>query len=460
MTHSTLEENPVPLQTTSASSLAMRLQSQQQYIKPNRPVVAGRLVRVVGLTLEATGCSAAIGQTCEVETANGQLEAEVVGFAKDRIFLMPKDDVTGVVPGARVTPLLDHRGVPLSMALLGRVIDGAGKPLDGKGPVLAHEFSQGKKPPINPLQRRPIKQPLDVGVRAINSIITVGKGQRMGLFAGSGVGKSVLLGMMTRGTAADVIVVGLVGERGREVKEFIDEILGDAGRSRSVVVAAPADVSPLMRLKGCETAVQVAEYFRDQGLDVLLLLDSITRYAQAQREIALAVGEPPATKGYPPSVFAKLPALVERAGNGSDGQGSITAFYTVLSEGDDLQDPIADAARAILDGHIVLSRQLADSGHFPAIDIERSISRVMPAVTSMEHQLLGRTVKQLYASFSQSRDLIAIGAYVKGSDPMLDQAISLMPRINKFLQQGMTEVIPYDESLSGLTALVPAGRGF
>ncbi len=441
-------------------TLAERLKSQQQFIKLNRPVVAGRLVRVVGLTLEATGCSAAIGQTCEVETAGGLLQAEVVGFAQDRIFLMPKDDVTGVVPGARVTPLVDYKGVPLSMALLGRVIDGAGKPLDGGGPVLAMEYSQGKKTPINPLQRKPIRQPLDVGVRAINSIITVGKGQRMGLFAGSGVGKSVLLGMMTRGTAADVIVVGLVGERGREVKEFIDEILGEEGRKRSVVVAAPADVSPLMRLKGCETAVQIAEYFRDQGLDVLLLLDSITRYAQAQREIALAVGEPPATKGYPPSVFAKLPALVERAGNGAEGQGSITAFYTVLSEGDDLQDPIADASRAILDGHIVLSRHLADSGHFPAIDIEKSISRVMPAVTSPEHQALARVIKQMYASYSQSKDLIAIGAYVRGSDPMLDSAMQLMPKINKFLQQGMTDVIPYDDSLTALAQLIPAGRGF
>lgn len=441
-------------------TLAERLKSQQQFIKLNRPVVAGRLVRVVGLTLEATGCSAAIGQTCEVETAGGLLQAEVVGFAQDRIFLMPKDDVTGVVPGARVTPLVDYKGVPLSMALLGRVIDGAGKPLDGGGPVLAMEYSQGKKTPINPLQRKPIRQPLDVGVRAINSIITVGKGQRMGLFAGSGVGKSVLLGMMTRGTAADVIVVGLVGERGREVKEFIDEILGEEGRQRSVVVAAPADVSPLMRLKGCETAVQIAEYFREQGLDVLLLLDSITRYAQAQREIALAVGEPPATKGYPPSVFAKLPALVERAGNGAEGQGSITAFYTVLSEGDDLQDPIADASRAILDGHIVLSRHLADSGHFPAIDIEKSISRVMPAVTSPEHQALARVIKQMYASYSQSKDLIAIGAYVRGSDPMLDSAMQLMPKINKFLQQGMTDVIPYDDSLTALAQLIPAGRGF
>jgi len=443
---------------TESGSLLNRLQQQQQYIHPSLPAVSGHLVRVVGLTLEATGCRAAIGQPCLVESARGAILAEVVGFANERLFLMPQDDITGVVPGARVTPVIQYKGIPLSLNLLGRVIDGVGKPLDGKGPISSTEFSKGKGKPINPLLRRPVKQPLDVGVRAINSIITVGKGQRMGLFAGSGVGKSVLLGMMTRGTAADVIVVGLVGERGREVKEFIDEILGDEGKARAVVIAAPADVSPLMRLKGCETAVQVAEYFRDQGLDVLLLIDSITRYAQAQREIALAVGEPPATKGYPPSVFAKLPALVERAGNGSGHQGSITAFYTVLSEGDDLQDPIADASRAILDGHIVLSRSLADSGHFPAIDIEKSISRVMPAVTSSEHQQLARTIKQLYASYQQSKDLIAIGAYVRGSDPLLDQAIGLMPKIKAFLQQGMHEVVPYDESLTALSQVAPAQR--
>lgn len=440
----------------NTESLSQFLQQQQRYIHQSRPSVAGHLVRVVGLTLEATGCSAAIGQPCSVETARGDIMAEVVGFANDRIYLMPKDDVSGVVPGARVTPLLNFKGVPLSLNLLGRVIDGVGAPLDGKGPIAAEQFGGAKARPINPLHRRPIKQPLDVGVRAINSILTVGKGQRMGLFAGSGVGKSVLLGMMTRGTSADVIVVGLVGERGREVKEFIDEILGDEGKKRSVVIAAPADVSPLMRLKGCETAVQVAEYFRDQGMDVLLLIDSITRYAQAQREIALAVGEPPATKGYPPSVFAKLPALVERAGNGSDSQGSITAFYTVLSEGDDLQDPIADASRAILDGHIVLSRTLADAGHFPAVDVEKSISRVMPAVTSAEHQQMARTVKQLYASYQQSKDLIAIGAYVRGSDPQLDVAIGMMPRINRFLQQGMHDTVTYDDSLQGLNQLVPA----
>lgn len=441
-----------------SAALLDLVQQQHQHIHTSRPAVSGRLVRVVGLTLEATGCRAAIGQSCLVDSARGQIMAEVVGFAQDKVFLMPQDDIDGVVPGARVTPLLQYKGVPLSMELLGRVIDGIGKPLDGKGPIGATQFASGKGKPINPLQRRPIKQPLDVGIRAINAILTVGKGQRMGLFAGSGVGKSVLLGMMTRGTAADVIVVGLVGERGREVKEFIDEILGEEGKARSVVIAAPADVSPLMRLKGCETAVQVAEYFRDQGLDVLLLIDSITRYAQAQREIALAVGEPPATKGYPPSVFAKLPALVERAGNGSDSQGSITAFYTVLSEGDDLQDPIADASRAILDGHIVLSRALADAGHFPAIDIEKSISRVMPAVTSDQHQLMARSIKQLYASYQQSKDLIAIGAYVRGSDPQLDLAINMLPRINQFLQQGMKDIVPYETSLTLLSQLAPQQR--
>lgn len=289
-----------------------------------------------------------------------------------------------------------------------------------------------------------------MGRRAINAVLTVGRGQRMGLFAGSGVGKSVLLGMMTRGSVADVVVVGLIGERGREVKEFIEEILGAEGRERAVVVAAPADASPLMRLKGCETALAIAEYFREQGLNVLLLMDSLTRYAQAQREIALAVGEPPATKGYPPSVFAKLPALVERAGNGSDGQGSITAFFTVLTEGDDLQDPIADAARAILDGHIVLARELADAGHYPAIDIEKSISRVMPMVTSPEHMELARTFKQFYSLYQQNRDLITIGAYSQGSDPRIDRAIIQKPYLDQFLQQKMREVIHYDEGLQSL----------
>lgn len=423
-----------------------RLTNCQQFIHSSPVSVAGRLVRVVGLTLEAVGVKADIGSQCLVETSKGELLAEVVGFAQNRTFLMPEESLQGVSPGARVLPISKKKKLPLSMNLLGRVIDGVGKPLDGLGPIKSDDINYEAKP-LNPLARRAITEPLDVGVRSINSFITVGKGQRMGLFAGSGVGKSVLLGMMTRGTDADVIVVGLVGERGREVKEFIEEILGEQGRARSVVVAAPADNSPLMRLKGCETAVTISEYFRDQGLNVLLLLDSITRYAQAQREIALAVGEPPATKGYPPSVFSKLPQLVEKAGNGGEGQGSITAFYTVLTEGDDLQDPIADASRAILDGHIVLSRELADSGHYPAVDIEASISRVMPMVTSEEHQDLARQLKQSYSLYQQNKDLIAIGAYSQGTDPRIDQAIQLLPVINFFLQQKMKDVISFQTSI-------------
>jgi flagellum-specific ATP synthase len=284
-------------------------------------------------------------------------------------------------------------------------------------------------------------------------MLTVGRGQRMGLFAGSGVGKSVLLGMMARYTKADVIVVGLIGERGREVKEFIEEILGPEGLARSVVVAAPADTSPLMRLQGTAYATSIAEHFRDQGKDVLLIMDSLTRYAMAQREIALAIGEPPATKGYPPSVFAKLPAMVERAGNGKEGSGSITAFYTVLTEGDDQQDPIADAARAILDGHIVLNRQLAEAGHYPAIDIEQSISRAMHSITTPEHQHLARRLKKLSSSYQRSRDLISVGAYSAGSDPVVDEAIARHTRIEQFLQQGITEKTGLEESLGQLTSL-------
>jgi flagellum-specific ATP synthase len=435
-----------------------RLKNCQEFVHEHKVSVAGRLVRVVGLTLEAVGVKAAVGSQCLVETAQGDLIAEIVGFSKEITFLMPEQSLQGVLPGARVVPLASKIRLPFSMDLLGRVVDGVGKPLDGKGPIKSSENYQINSKPINPLSRRAITEPLDVGVRAINSFLTVGIGQRMGLFAGSGVGKSVLLGMMTRGTTADVIVVGLIGERGREVKEFIEEILGEEGLARSVVVAAPADNSPLMRLKGCETAVQIAEYFRDQGLNVLLLVDSLTRYAQAQREIALAVGEPPATKGYPPSVFSKLPQLVERAGNGGDGQGAITAFFTVLTEGDDLQDPIADASRAILDGHIVLSRALADSGHYPAVDIEGSISRVMPMVTSEEHQQLARQLKQVYSLYQQNKDLIAIGAYSRGNDPRIDQSIDLMPVIKFFLQQKMLEVIPYDQSLTQLQEILSAAQ--
>lgn len=437
-------------------TLLSRLQAYRVPEQATRPSVAGKLTRVVGLTLEAVGCRAAVGSLCRIETLDGSLEAEVVGFAGDKLYLMPSEQLKGVIPGAKVTPVGEEQGMPVGMALLGRVIDGVGEPLDGLGPILTADSARFISRRLNPLARKPIEEPMDVGVRAINAMLTVGKGQRMGLFAGSGVGKSVLLGMMTRGTTADVVVVGLIGERGREVKEFIEEILGAEGRARSVVVAAPADASPLMRLKGCEAALTIAEYFRDQGLNVLLLMDSLTRYAQAQREIALAIGEPPATKGYPPSVFAKLPALVERAGNGAEGQGSITAFFTVLTEGDDLQDPIADAARAILDGHIVLSRELADSGHYPAIDIEKSISRVMPMVTSEEHMNMARLIKQNYALYQQNRDLITIGAYQRGADPRLDLAIAARPVLDQFLQQRMKEVVPYDTCLQLLQQVASA----
>ena len=443
--------------SVQSMTLSERLQRYEKHIKAPKPAVAGILTRVVGLTLEAKGLRAPVGSQCKIETINGFVDAEVVGFNDQTLYLMPNDHISGVLPGARVIPKLNETGLPVGMSLLGRVVDGLGRPLDGLGAINAEHHLKFAQNSINPLARRPISQPMDVGVRAINSVITVGQGQRMGLFAGSGVGKSVLLGMMTRGSEADVIVVGLVGERGREVKEFIEEILGVEGRKRSVVVAAPADASPLMRLKGCESAVTIAEYFRDQGLNVLLLLDSVTRYAMAQREIALAVGEPPATKGYPPSVFAKLPALVERAGNGGEGQGSITAFFTVLSEGDDMQDPIADSARAILDGHIVLSRDLADSGHYPAIDIEKSISRVMPQVVSEAHMQQARVLKQVYSMYQQNKDMITLGAYQKGTDPMLDQAINMMPRVNQFLQQGMKDVISYDDGLQGLAQLLGQG---
>lgn len=408
--------------------------------------IEGKLTRMIGLTLEAVGCQAPIGGRCLVATPEGgDIEAEVVGFSGDKLFLMPTGNLQGLVPNARVIPTNTSCVAHVGNALLGRIIDGAGKPLDGKGALQTDATTSLTGKQINPLLRHPISEPLDVGVRAINSLLTVGRGQRMGLFAGSGVGKSVLLGMMTRYTNADVIVVGLIGERGREVKEFVQNILGEEDLRRAVVVATPADHPPLMRMHGAMQATAIAEYFRDQGLNVLLLMDSLTRFAQAQREIALAIGEPPATKGYPPSVFAKIPQLVERAGNGEEGGGSITAFYTILAEGDDQNDPIADAARAILDGHIVLSRQLAESGHYPAIDIEASISRVMPEITDIEHQKRAQNFKKLYSVYEQNRDLINVGAYQPGSNQRIDEAIEYNPRLMNFLQQDMHESVNYDQ---------------
>jgi flagellum-specific ATP synthase len=422
------------------------------------PPVEGSLTRMIGLTLEAVGCQAAVGDYCDVITGSGtRVETEVVGFSADRLFLMPTGDLHGLEPNCRVVPRQRTGTVRVGPQLLGRIVDGAGQPLDGLGPLECEEQVRITGRPINPLARQPITEPLDVGVRSINSLLTVGRGQRIGLFAGSGVGKSVLLGMMARYTSADIIVVALVGERGREVKEFVERILGPEDRKRAVVVACPADNPPLMRLHGAWLATSISEYFRDQGANVLLIMDSLTRFAQAQREIGLAIGEAPATKGYPPSVFARMPQLVERAGNGTAIGGSITAFYTVLTEGDDQNDPIADAARAILDGHIVLSRRIAESGRYPAIDVEASISRAMHEISSPEQIEAARRLRQHVAIYEHHRDLIAIGAYQKGSDPRVDAAIALWPRIQKFLQQGMYESVDFAASLASLEAVLDTG---
>ncbi len=443
---------------------------------------SGKLTRVAGLVLEAQGVKVPVGSQCVIDMPGDPdtaVLAEVVGFNSERAYLMPAGEVQGLSSGARVRPLPPYRpqprlgqepkplpssdrGVlrlPLGRGLLGRVVDAHGHPMDHQGPLLNVEVEALERAPINAMDRAPVRQPLDTGVRAINALLTVGRGQRIGLFAGSGVGKSVLLGMMARFTQADVIVVGLIGERGREVKEFIEDILGEEGRQRSVVVAAPADSPPLVRMQGANYATAIAERFRDDGLDVLLLMDSLSRYAMAQREIALAIGEPPATKGYPPSCFAKLPQLVERSGNGPEGKGSITAFYTVLSEGDDQQDPIADAARAILDGHIVLSRAMAESGVYPAIDIEASASRVMHNVVTQQHLEQARRYRQLYSRYQKSRDLIQLGAYVAGSDAETDQSIALFPSMQRFLMQDMREKAPFNDSVAllGQTLGAPGG---
>ena len=437
--------------------LANRLQRFNVINTPPELVVEGKIVRMVGMTLEAVGCNIPVGGRCLVViNDNNRVEAEVVGFAGDKTYLMAFDPLSGVNAGARVIPLTRHLDICVGKQLLGRVLGGTGEAIDGLGPLQGDDHVGLYNEAINPLERQAINTHLDVGVRAINTLLTVGRGQRIGLFAGSGVGKSVLLGMMTKYSSADVVVVGLIGERGREVKEFIEHILGPEGRKKAIVIASPADDSPLKRLNGALISTSIAEYFRDQGKDTLLLMDSLTRYAQAQREIGLAVGEPPATKGYPPSVFAKLPQLVERAGNSKNKKGSLTAIYTVLTEGDDQQDPIADAARAILDGHIVLSRRLAEEGHFPAIDIEASISRVMPQIVSEAHLANAIKIKQIYSRYQQNKDLILVGAYAKGSDPQIDFAIDQMPRLQGFLQQGMSEKSEWRQGAHALEELLKA----
>lgn len=439
------------------SDLIQRLQSYHKFIEEEPPLITtGRLVRMVGLTLEAVGCFIPVGGRCLIDSATTQVEAEVVGFDGDKLYLMPIANAEGLRPGAKVTPLRGKAKVTVGNALLGRVVDGEGHPLDGVGPLGSDLTAPLMGTVINPLDRAPICEPLDVGIKVINGLLTIGRGQRMGLFAGSGVGKSVLLGMMTKFTTADITVVGLIGERGREVKEFIEQILGPEGLRRSIVVASPADDPPLLRIHGAMHATAIAEYFRDQGKNVLLLMDSLTRFAQAQREIALAVGEPPATKGYPPSVFAKIPQLVERAGNGRVGGGSITAFYTVLTEGDDVQDPVADAARAILDGHIVLSRRIAEEGTYPAVDVEASISRAMPQIVAPEKMEMTQLFKQVRSEYEQNKDLINVGAYQPGNNPFLDLAVERHTPFLEFIRQSINESVPYqncDEKL--IEALMP-----
>lgn len=419
--------------------------------------VAGRLVRVNGILLECVGCRLAVGQMCQVESTDSEMtDAQVVGFDRDVTYLMPFKQPSGLIAGARVFPAEKQGGVMIGDQWLGRVVNGLGEPLDNKGKLSGDTLLAQQLPQVHPLTRQPVEAPLDVGVRAINGLLTIGKGQRVGLMAGSGVGKSVLLGMITRYTQADVVVVGLIGERGREVKEFIDNALQAEGLAKSVIVAAPADESPLMRIKATELCHTIASYYRDKGKDVLLLVDSLTRYAMAQREIALSLGEPPATKGYPPSAFGMIPRLCESAGNSSGG-GTMTAIYTVLAEGDDQQDPIVDCARAVLDGHIVLSRQLAEAGHYPAIDIGQSISRCMSQVTPREHQRAARVLKQLYAEYQSIKPLIPLGGYVAGADATADRAVNLAPAITRFLQQEVRDVAPIDKTVNDLCLLAQAG---
>lgn len=442
------------LQTRTASEWNEQLKRYARRFSAATQLVAhGRLRRSVGMTLEAEGCQLPIGRRCRIVNAGFEVEAEVVGFDGERTFLIPLGECQGITPGAEVIPILHEHRVGVGPALLGRVIDGLGRPLDGRGPVDYEARVMEDAAVDNPMNRIAVTEPLDVGIRSINSLTTIGQGQRIGLFAGSGVGKSVLLGMMTRFTHADVIVVGLIGERGREVQEFIHNTLGPEALQRAVVVASPADTSPVHRVHAAERATAIARYFRDQGQRVLLLMDSLTRYAQAHREIALAVGEPPATKGYTASVFAKLSELVERAGNATSG-GTLTSIYTVLVEGDDHNDPVADSARSFLDGHIVLSRSLAEAGVYPAVDVEASISRVMPALITPEHRQLAAQFVRLHSAYEQNRDLITVGAYSGGSDPLVDQAIASRPQMLRFLSQDMGEQVLLGDALRDMQAVL------
>lgn len=423
----------------------------------NLPLVkkCGRVNRVTGLIIEGIGPAVPIGTTCTLYSSDRrhQVDAEVVGFRDNRVLLMALSHLGGIEPGSLIESREEAPTFNVSPGLLGRVLDGNGQPLDGKGPVPIGTDYPIHGRPINPLERARLRQPLDVGIQAINGLLTCARGQRIGIMAGTGVGKSVLLGMIARNTEAPINVIALIGERGREVKEFLEENLGPEGLKKSVVIAAASDQPPLSRLRGAFIATTIAEYFRDQGHDVMLMMDSITRFALAQREIGLSVGEPPTTRGYTPSVFSLLPRLLERAGTARD-QGSITGLYTVLVEGDDLNEPVSDAVRAILDGHIVLSRQLASHNHYPAIDVLNSVSRLMIDVVSREHYELSMRFKDILATYRESEDLINIGAYTRGSNPKIDLAIQKIDSFNQYLRQGITEARSLPESIAALKALL------
>jgi flagellum-specific ATP synthase len=416
--------------------------------------LTGRVQEMVGLVITSRGPEAAVGRICEIEMPppEGPITAEVVGFRQGKVLLMPQGEVRGIRPQARVVLQNREAVVQVGEALLGRVLDGLGRPLDDKGPLNTTLTYPLYARPLNPISREKIREPLDVGIRAINGLLTLGRGQRVGIFAGSGVGKSTLLGMMARFTRSDVSVIALIGERGREVKEFLDHDLGEEGLARSCVVAATSDTPPLARLRGAYLATAIAEYFRDQGKHVLLLMDSLTRFAMAAREIGLATGEPPTARGYTPSVFTRLPGLLERAG-ACRGKGSITGIYTVLVEGDDLLEPIADATRAILDGHIVLTRELADRGHYPAIDILGSISRLMSQVVRPEHQHLRESLVRVLAAYRRAEDLVNINAYVRGSNPEIDYALEKIEAVTRYLRQDKEEAIFLDRAVKDLETI-------
>ena len=420
--------------------------------------VNGKVTQVIGLVLESVGPNCSMGDVCIIKSRDGEdvCVSEVVGFRDNRVLSMILGDASRVGPGSEIVATDRALSVSVGNELLGRVIDGLGRPIDGKGPIVTAEVRSIYASPPNPLQRRRITEPLITGIRSIDTLLTCGKGQRVGIFAGSGVGKSVTLGMIARNTNADVNVIALVGERGREVSEFIDRELGADGLRRSVVVVATSDQAPLIRLKAAFMATTIAEHFRDRGMDVLLLMDSVTRLAMSQREVGLAIGEPPTTKGYTPSVFAMLPKLLERAGNAS--RGSITGLYTVLVEGDDMTEPVADAVRSILDGHIVLSRRLASGGHYPAVDILDSVSRVMPAITSEDHRRAVHRLVEMMATYREAEDLINIGAYVKGSNPRIDEALKMWDTIREFLRQRSDERSDFSQGIIRLMTMMGAGQ--